>query len=278
VGNQFREKTVIVTGGSSGIGAATAKLFLDAGARVVLAARSADVLQRTAESLGAPETVLPVPTDVSDGEAAAALLDLALQRFGAIHVLVNNAGYNARGPVESLSVDELLRIVDVNLRAPIALTRLALPHIRRAGGGAIINVASLAGKIPLADEAVYSATKFALRVFSFALSEELRGSGITVSVVSPGPVDTGFIQAGLEEIPDIVFSQPMSSPGEIARVIVRCAQHGHRECSIPRYSGYLTTLGYLMPRMARALKPLFVRMGQRRKQRYRAQLRAERHL
>ncbi len=265
---RFQGKTVLVTGASSGIGAATARLFAAGGARVVLAARSEDGLNRLAAEIGGAERALAVPCDVTDVAALASLVDVAERRFGSLHVLVNNAGYNARGAVETVPVDELLRVVDVNLRAPIALCRLALPALRRAGGGAMVNVASLAGKIPLPVEAVYSATKFGLRAFSFALAEELRGTGISVSVVSPGPVETPFILSRIETVPDLVFSQPVSTAEEVARVIADCAERGWRERSLPALSGYLTTLGYLLPAASRLLRPWFERQGRRRKKRY----------
>lgn len=265
---RFQGKTVLVTGASSGIGAAVARVFAAEGARVGLAARSGEALERVAAEIGGSERALAVPCDVTDPVALGSLVDVVERRFGAIHILVNNAGYNARGPVETRSTEELLRIVDVNLRAPIALCRLALPALRRAGGGAIVNVASLAGKIPLPHEAVYSAAKFGLRVFSLALAEELRGSGIRVSVVSPGPVETPFILSEVETVPDIVFSQPMSTPEQVARVIADCAEQGARERSIPLLSGYLTTLGYLLPAASRVLRPWFERQGRKRKRRY----------
>ena len=121
----------------------------------------------------------------------------------------------------------------------------------------------------MAEEATYSATKFGLRAFSFALAEELRRGGIRVSVVSPGPVDTGFL-SDIDGIPDLVFSQPMYSAEEVASVILQCAHQGQLERAIPRVSGYLTTLGYLFPKLARMLKPLFERKGRRVKARYRA--------
>ncbi len=265
---RFEGKTVLVTGASSGIGAAAARLFATEGARVVLAARSEDALNRVATESGGSERALVVACDVNDVAKLASLVTDAERRFGSLHILINNAGYNARGAVETVPVDELLRVVDVNLRAPIALCRLALPALRRAGGGAIVNVASLAGKMPLPDEAAYSAAKFGLRAFSFALAEELRGSDISVSVVSPGPVKTPFIFSQPESVPDIVFSQPMSTAEEVARVIADCAQRGQRERSMSPLSGYLTTLGYLLPSASRVLRPWFERLGRRRKKRY----------
>lgn len=269
VSQRFLDKTAIITGASSGIGAATARLFAAEGARVVLAARSEEALHAVASQIGGPQAALAVPTDVTDAGAAAALLERSERQFGAVHVLVNNAGWNSRGAVEGQPVEDLARIIDVNLKAPIRLSRLALPYLRRAGGGAIVNVASLAGRIPLSQEAAYSASKFGLRAFSLALAEEVRGSGITVSVVSPGPVDTDFIMAHIDEIPDLVFSQPMSTASRVASLILACVLDGKEERALPRLSGYLCTLGYLFPKLARTLKPLWEWRGRAAKQRYR---------
>jgi short-subunit dehydrogenase len=265
---RFQGKTVVVTGASSGVGAAVARRFAAEGAKVVLAARSAEALEQVAKEIG--QAALAVPTDVADPAAAAALLEKAEWAFGGLHVLVNNAAVNHRGPVEEMDPGNLAQIVDVNLRAPVVLTRLALPHIRKAGGGAIVNVASIAGQVPLPGEATYSATKFGLRGFSYALADELRGSGITVSVVSPGPLDTGFLLDDLEEAPDLVFSQPMSSADQVAALVLDCAADGRVERTLPQLSGKLATMGYLFPALARALRPLLEAQGRRTKAKLRA--------
>ena len=264
---RFAGKVVVITGASAGIGAAAARRFVAEGARVVLAARGVSELEGLARELGV-ERALAVPTDVSDAAAARALLERAVAGFGAVDILVNNAGYNRRGAVEHVPAEDLARIVDVNLRAPIVLTRLAIPYLRRAGGGAIVNVASIAGRIPLPEEATYSATKFGLRAFTFALAEELQGSGITVSAVSPGPVETGFILRELEDVPDVVFSQPMSSADEIAKLILDCAADGSIERAHPASTAYLATLGYLVPQIPRLLRPLLERQGRAAKRAY----------
>ena len=174
--SRFLGKTVVITGASSGIGESCARKFVREGARVVLAARRKEPLDKLAGELGLPVTHV-VPTDISDVGACKHLIQEAQSRFGTLDVLVNNAGRNVRGPFEGLRIEDLAEIIDVNLRAPIVLTKLALPAMRSQGSGAVVSVASLAGRVPVPDEAVYSATKFALRIFSFALAEELRGRG-----------------------------------------------------------------------------------------------------
>jgi len=264
---RFVDRTAIITGASTGIGEATARRFAAEGVRVVLAARSADALEAIAESIGASRA-LAVPTDVTDLDALAALLERTQQHFGRIDILVNNAGYYGRGRVEENDVDDLLRTVDINLRSAMVLCRLVLPYLRQAGGGAIVNVASLAGRIPVAGAAAYCTTKFGLRAFSFSLAEELAGSGITVSAVSPGPVDTDFFSGSLDDIPDMMLLPPMRSAEQVAGLILACAYDGKRERVIPWYAGWAAHAGYLFPWAKRLSKPLLDRIGRDHKGKY----------
>jgi short-subunit dehydrogenase len=267
---RFEGKIVVVTGASAGIGAAAARQFVAEGAVVALAARSAGPLQALVSELeAAGGRALAVPTDVAHPQAATRLLATVAERFGGIDVLVNNAGANKRGPIERYTPEELAGVVQINLTAPILLTRLVLPYLRTRGRGAIVNVASIAGRIPVGHEAVYSATKFGLRAFTFALQEELAGSGITVSAVSPGPVDTGFIMENLDDVPDVVFAQPMSTAEDVAKCILDCAADGELERVIPQVTGYLATAGYLFPALRTALLPLMESRGKAAKDEFR---------
>jgi len=272
----FKDKTVIVTGGSEGVGAAAARLFAEAGANLMLVARNRKNLEAIAAELRDKARVSVFPMDVSDADSCVDLVKKALFEFGRIDVLVNNAGFHARGDVESVTADELARTIDVNLRAPIVLTRLVLPHIREAGGGAIINVASLAGRTPVPGSAAYSASKFGLRAFAFSLAEEIRDSGIKLAVVSPGPIATQFILDDIDKTSDLTFSQPMSSAEEVAQVILDLCGNNQREQAIPAMSGLLTTISYLMPWLGRALRPALERKGNRVKKELKAKARAAR--
>ncbi len=263
----FKDKTVVITGGSEGIGAATARLFADAGANLMLVARSKKSLESIAAELRDRTRVEIFPMDVTDRDACVDLFKKADFEFGRVDILVNNAGFHARGDVRNVPADDLGRIVDVNLKAPIVLTRLALPYMEEAGGGAIINVASLHGRLASAGATTYSCSKFGLRIFSLALRQELEGSGIKVAVVSPGPVDTGFIMERIEEVDDIVFSQPMSSAEEVGQVILDLCGNNIAEQPMPRSSGILTTAAYLMPWLRKWLKPMLLKKGARVKAR-----------
>ena len=270
----FNDKTVIVTGASEGVGAAAARMFADAGANLMLVARSRKNLEAIADELRDKARIEIFPMDVSDADSCVDLFKKTLFEFGRIDVLVNNAGFHARGNVESSSAEDLVRTIDVNLRAPIMLMRLALPHIRESGGGAIINVASLAGRTPVPGSAAYSASKFGLRAFTFSLAEEIRDSGIKLAVVSPGPIATQFILADIDKTSDLTFSQPMSSAEEVAQAILDLCGNNQREQSIPAISGILTTLTYLMPWLGRALRPALERKGARVKKEYKAKVKA----
>ena len=259
----FKDKTVIITGGSEGVGRETARKFADAGANLMLVARNKKNLDAIAEELRNKTRVEVFAMDVSDADACANLFKKAEFEFSRIDILVNNAGYNERGFVEAVAANDLGCIIDVNLKAPIILSRLVLPYLRETGGGAIINVASLAGRTPVPGSAAYSASKFGLRAFTFALADELQGSGIKVAAVSPGPVDTGFIMSDIDGVSDLTFSQPISTAAEVAQAILDLCSNRRREQSMPAISGRLTMLIYLMPWLGRAMRPLLERIGRR---------------
>lgn len=270
---RFSGKVVIVTGASTpmGIGSAAARLFAEEGASVALVARGAEGLESVARGIrerGGEARAFPA--DLTDMGACEALVRTLVEVYGGFDVLVNNAGANARGPVESQDPHDLVHIIQVNLIAPIVLTRLALPVLRARGGGNVVQVGSIAGQVPLDGEATYSASKFGLRAFSFALREELAGSNIRVSVVSPGPVETGFILEQLDDVPDIVFANPMSSADDVAALVVTCAADGKRERTIPVQTGILAQVAAMLPSVRRVLVPMMERRGRAAKEVFRA--------
>ncbi|MDH3620503.1 MAG: SDR family oxidoreductase [Gammaproteobacteria bacterium] len=271
----FKDKTVIITGGSEGVGAATARLFAEAGANLMLVARSKKKLESTAAELRDKTRVELFAMDVTDADACVDLFKKADFEFGRIDILVNNAGFHARGLVRDVPAEDLGRIIDVNLKAPIILTRLALPYLEETGGGAIINVASLHGRLASAGATTYSSSKFGLRIFTLALRQELEGSGIKAAVVSPGPVDTGSIMENLDDVDDIVFSQPMSSAEEVGQAILDLCGNNIAEQALPTSSGILTTFAYLMPWLGKRLRPMLQKKGARVKARLIAERRQQ---
>jgi hypothetical protein len=160
-------------------------------------------------------------------------------------------------------------MVDINIRAPLMMSCAAIPYLRKAGGGSIVMVGSLAGMAPLQGAATYSGTKAGLRAFAYALADEMRGTGIHVGVVSPGPVDTGFIMDEIDNVEDIVFSQPMSSAGEVADAVLSIAAGEKLEIPLPAASGKMVNLGYLFPWLRRYLRPKLYAKGRKNKNKYR---------
>jgi len=271
----LNNKTVIITGGSEGVGAATARLFAEAGANLMLVARGKKKLEAIADDLRDKTRVEIFAMDVADVDACVDVFKKAQFEFGSVDILVNNAGYHARGLVEAVAADELARMVDVNLRSPIILSRIALPYLREAGGGAIINMGSLAGRVIYPGASGYSATKAGLRLFTLGMAEELRGTGIKVGLVSPGPVSTGFIMDDIDKVSDITFSQPITSATDVAQAVLDLCSNTIQDEALPKISGVLTTVIGLMPWLGRALRPSLERKGQRVKKELKAKARAE---
>ena len=265
----FKDKTVVITGGSEGVGAAAARMFADAGANLMLVARNKKNLEAIAEDLRDKTQVEIFAMDVADPEACVDLFKKTQFEYGRIDVLINSAGVHHRGPAANVDATDLGKMIDVNLRAPIMLTRLAIPYFREAGGGAIINVGSLAGRTPVPNSATYAAGKAGLRAFTYAMSEELRGSGIKIATVSPGPIDTGFIMSDVDQVSNLTFSQPISTADEVAQAILDLCSNNQIEKSLPAISGVLTTLSYLMPWLGRAMRPMLERKGARVKKKLR---------
>jgi short-subunit dehydrogenase len=259
-------KVAIVTGASSGIGLAVARRIVGEGGSVALVARTRSTLEEAARSLGADRAAV-YPIDVKDFGALTALPRRVVERFGGLDILVNNAGLNHRGPVREQAAAALADVLTTNLTAPVFLTRTALPHMRR--GGIVVNVASLAGMVPVPDEATYCASKAGLRAFTRALADELESSGMRACIVSPGPVDTGFF-GEVAHVPDLVFSQPMRTAEQIADAVMACIRTGAREIAVPSLSGKLATVGYLFPGLARVLRPLLEKRGAANKRAYMA--------
>ncbi|MFK8020579.1 MAG: SDR family NAD(P)-dependent oxidoreductase [Pseudomonadales bacterium] len=267
--SNFNGKTVIITGASAGVGAACARAFAKQGAKLVIAARGEEALEKIAAELREQTEVLSMAMDVADAEACERLVQKSIETFGAVHVLVNNAGVHRRGEVISRSAADLMAMVDINLRAPLQLTAEVLPAMKEQGEGAIVMVGSLAGRAPLQGAATYAGTKAGLRAFSYALADEVRDDNIAVGVVSPGPIDTGFIMDEIDAVEDIVYSQPMSSAEQVADAVLSLARGEALEISMPAASGFLTTLSYLFPRLRRVSRPLLYKIGRKNKEKYR---------
>jgi len=181
-----------ITGASSGFGSEIAKAVLERGDAVVAAARSTDSLAE----LGPEDRVFAVPLDVTDAGQREAAVTKALEEFGRIDVLVNNAGRTQVGAVEETTDEELRALFDLHFFAPAALTRLVLPSMRRQGGGAIVQMSSVGGQVTAPGFGAYCATKFALEGLTETLHDEVAGFGIHTLIVEPGAFRTGLFRPG----------------------------------------------------------------------------------
>ena len=190
-------RRALITGASAGLGEAFAHLLAEEGWDLALVARREDELHRVAGVLRAHHgvEVLVIPADLSRPGSDALLADRLAAKGFAPDVLINNAGFGLVGRAVELPLDRQLEMIDLNLRAAVALSLHFLPAMVERGRGGVLNVASLAAFMPGPNMAVYFATKAALLSFSEALAEETAGSGVTVSAFCPGPVRTGFLDA-----------------------------------------------------------------------------------
>lgn len=211
-------RVAIVTGASSGIGKATARALADAGAAVVLAARSTDQLRRIAADIerdGGTATV--VGTDVTDEDQVANLIDETLDTYGHLDILVNNAGLIDIDPVDEADIDTWETMVDVNLTGLMDVTHEALPALEESDFGHVVNVSSVSDREAAAKYAGYDATKFGVRGFTKALREE-SPADVRVSLVSPGLVDTKLPEAA-EDLRDRVERITPLQPEDVAEAI-----------------------------------------------------------
>jgi clavulanate-9-aldehyde reducatase len=184
-------KVAAITGASSGIGEATAVALAGAGAAVAIGARREDRLSSLASRIeGDGGRALALPVDVADEDSARSFVTEAHSQLGGLDILVNNAGVMLLGPVEGTPTDQWRTMVDVNVLGLLYCTHAALPLMREAGSGHIVNISSVAGRSANAGSAVYNLTKFGVGAFSEALRQEISGAGIRTTIIEPGFVDT----------------------------------------------------------------------------------------
>ena len=264
----LRDHVAIVTGASSGIGLAVARMLIASGGQVAMVARGAERLRQACAALG-PRAVA-FPLDVGDLAAVTALPGQVVERFGRLDIVVNNAGLHHRGDMLRHEPMQLAEMFMVNLVAPVVLTRVAADLM--TAGGVFVNVASLAGKLGVPGSAAYSGTKAGLRFWALAAAEDLGRRGLRIATVNPGPVDTGFFDDDLEHVSNLTFSQPMSSAEQVAAAVMDCVRSGATglDVDVPYLSGKLSTLGYLSPAIGRLLRPLLELRGAAAKKQYMA--------
>ena len=240
----FEGKIAIVTGGASGIGAATSRLLAKNGAHVVVTSEQPleSLEPFCAEIVAAGGSASAISCDVTDGAAITALVAEVERRHQRLDILVNCAGLFHRAPLEQMTAAQIHNMFAVNALGPIMLVRAALPLMRRNGGGAIVNIASGAAVLGVEGCAVYAATKAALAHFTRTLAPELRRSGIRVNAVAPGSVRTpmlGFKSDDLtpEQLQSLAkreagtvspYGNAMMDPSDIAEVVLFLASDAAR--------------------------------------------------
>lgn len=228
--------TIIITGASSGIGAAAARLFASEGYNVVLAARRIDRLLALAEEIvEAGGEALPVQTDVSQAVQLENLIEKTIENYGQIDILLNNAGFGSLKWLERQTLEEIEAQVSVNITGVMLASRLAIPHMLEKKQGHIINISSVVAWVAPPTYSVYAATKFALRGFTEGLRRELREVGIHVSGIYPGAVLTEFEQkAGVNwETETTTPNWLLLEAEDIARCILRVAKTKRHSVVIP---------------------------------------------
>jgi 3-oxoacyl-[acyl-carrier protein] reductase len=189
---EVRDAVVVITGASSGIGAASARAFSERGASVVLAARSTDDLKQVHGSLQKGSDVLVVPTDVRDEKQVRNLVDRTIERFGRIDVLVNNAGFGVFREVVDLSIEEFDSVVNVNLRGAFLCLKYVLPHMYSRMSGTVVMISSVAGRHGFANGGAYCASKFGVMGLTESVFQEARTRNVRVIALTPGSVNTPF--------------------------------------------------------------------------------------
>jgi 3alpha(or 20beta)-hydroxysteroid dehydrogenase len=232
-------KVALITGAARGQGEAEARLFAAEGASLVLG----DVLEQqvidVAKSVGGPGSAIGLRLDVSDEDSWAAATDAIRAEFGRLDILINNAGIAAYSPIAQASLEHYMRVIQINQIGTFLGMRAAIPLLIEAGGGAIVNVSSIAGQSGNAGTAAYTSSKFAVRGMSKVAALELASSGIRVNSIYPGSVDTPMLQpealgGALIDMTDVIKGIPlkrMAQADEIARLVLFLASDDASYCT-----------------------------------------------
>jgi len=247
----LREKVAIITGASDGIGAATAREFAKAGARVVLAARSEKALARLAEELGGASRALAIYTDMTDSVSVERMVQRAIAEFGQVDILVNNAGVGYFTSLAKATLEKMYHVFDVNFFGPLVAIQTLVPHWQARGDGHVINILTCAGRLPIPFQGIYGASKAAFIVLTDTLRIELAPLKIAVTGIYPGTVNTLFEKHALHEgeIRTMCpFESGCGTPADgIARGIVQAAQRRPRDQWFSWQGRRYVVTGFFLP-------------------------------
>lgn len=245
------EQVVVITGASSGIGLTTAEMAAKAGARIILSSRNEDDLLDVVNRIRANGgRAFHIVADVANPDAVDAIADLAIEQFGGIDTWVNNAGVGMYGKLTETPLADKRRLFDVDFWGVVHGCRTAVRHMR-AGGGAIINVGSVASDRAFPLLGIYSAAKHAVKGYTDTLRMELEHDGIPISVslVKPASINTPFIEharSHMDTEPE--YMPPVYAPEEAARAILKCAEHAIRDVLVGGSAKFLSGMGKMAPR------------------------------
>lgn len=246
------EQVIVVTGATSGIGLATARLAAKRGARVVVVSRSRSNLRRTIRQIrGEGGEVTPVVADVADPEQVQAVAEAALRAYGAIDTWINNAGVSIYGRLEEVALDDARRLFETNYWGVVHGSLVAAAYLREHGG-AIINIGSVLSDVGIPLQGHYSASKHAVKGFTDSLRMELEESKapISVTLIKPSSIDTPYTRHArnyMEEAPTL--PPPVYSPRVVARAILRCAENPEREVTVGGGGRMMSAMGAVAPRL-----------------------------
>lgn len=243
-------RRALITGGSSGIGAATARAFAARGVHVAIGGRNMTALQRVAADTGG----VCIPGDLRDPGCPRQTIEAAAHALGGLDLVVSNAGIGWAGPFASMSESDIDALLDVNLRAAAHLARAAIPHLE-PGIGRLVFVGSIAGLVGAPGEAWYSATKAGLGCLAETLRAELRPAGVGVSLVSPGVVNTAFFER--RKVPYRRRHPQLVSPQTAADAIVDAVGCGRDDVVIPPWLSFPARLKASFPGLYRLLAARF---------------------
>jgi NAD(P)-dependent dehydrogenase (short-subunit alcohol dehydrogenase family) len=266
ISKQMEGEVVVITGGSSGIGLAVAQHFAARGARVVLAARDAARLDAAVATLGG--TCRAHSTDITNDHSVSALMESIEANEGRIDCLINCAGVLEIGPAEEHGVEVAERLMQTNYLGAVRVLQAALPLLRRGSRRSIVNVSSLAGKVAPPFMACYSASKFALAAYTYALRQEVKREGFHVGLVSPGPVDTPMLEGRLpgevEHYP-VPPGVPLIKAEDVARKVGRAVDKRQNDVVVPAHLSPLVRLGQAAPPAVDLVYGILISIGRRKR-------------
>ncbi len=261
------DQVIVITGASSGIGLATARLAVQRGARVVMTARNEEALARSAELLRSEGgRVTTLAADVADERSMSLVAEHAAATFGGIDTWINNAGVAIYGRVEDVPLEDMRRLFDVSFWGVVNGTRAALPYLKKSSG-ALINMGSVESEVALPMQSAYAAAKHAVKAFTDVVRLELEkdGANVAVTLVKPSAIDTPFFEhAGNYMEGDPKPPPPVYAPEVVARAILQCAEHPVRDLIVGGSGRVQVGLARVTPRLSDRLLRATMFHGQQR--------------